>query len=162
MRKYQYQVILGWHKVSCAMTSQITDISVVCTTVCSGAPRHCLCEGNPTVIGNFPHKGPATRKMFHFDYIIMGPCVSKGFHSHLGHYLICSKTALYFCVRFWHRQITLSAGRPTMMTSSNGNIFRVTGPLYWQFIGDRLIPPTKAIDAELWCSLWSPPKQPVE
>ena len=43
------------------------------------------------------------------------------------------------------------------MTSSNGNIFRVTGPLWGEFTGNRWIPITKAIDAELWCFLWSPP-----
>ena len=44
-----------------------------------------------------------------------------------------------------------------MMTSSNGNIFRVTGPLYREFIGHLWIPLTKASDAELWCFLWSAP-----
>ena len=39
------------------------------------------------------------------------------------------------------------------MTSSNGNIFRVTGPLCGEFTGDRRIPLTKARDAELWCFL---------
>ena len=34
-----------------------------------------------------------------------------------------------------------------MMTSSNGNIFRVTGHLCGEF--------TKASDAEIWCFLWS-------
>ena len=33
-----------------------------------------------------------------------------------------------------------------MMTSSNGNIFRVTGP--------RWIPRTKVSGVELWCFLW--------
>ena len=42
-----------------------------------------------------------------------------------------------------------------MMTSSNGNIFRVTGPLCGEFTGHRWIPLTKASDAELWCFLWS-------
>ena len=37
-----------------------------------------------------------------------------------------------------------------MMTSSNGNIFGVTGPLCGEFIGQRWIPHTKASDAELW------------
>ena len=44
--------------------------------------------------------------------------------------------------------IIVSAG--SMMTSSNGNIFRVTGP-FW---GDRWIPLTKASDAELCCFLF--------
>ena len=42
-----------------------------------------------------------------------------------------------------------------MMTSSNGNTFRVTGPLCGEFTGHRWIPLTKASDAELWCFLWS-------
>ena len=40
-----------------------------------------------------------------------------------------------------------------MMTSSNGNIFRVTGHLCWEFTGPRWLPRTKASDAELWCFL---------
>ena len=43
----------------------------------------------------------------------------------------------------------------SMMTSSNGNIFRVTGHLWGEFTGPRWIPLTKASDAELWCFLWS-------
>ena len=42
-----------------------------------------------------------------------------------------------------------------MMTSSNGNIFRVTGHVCGEFTGLRWIPRTKASDAELWCFLWS-------
>ena len=38
-----------------------------------------------------------------------------------------------------------------MMTSSNGNIFCVTGPLCGEFTVHRWIPLTKASDAELWC-----------
>ena len=44
-----------------------------------------------------------------------------------------------------------------MMTSSNGDIFRVIGPLYGEFTGHRWIPLTKASDAEVWCFLWSAP-----
>ena len=44
------------------------------------------------------------------------------------------------------------------MTSSNGNIFRVTDPVCGEFIGPRWIPCTKASDADFWCFLWSTPK----
>ena len=44
-----------------------------------------------------------------------------------------------------------------MMTSSNGNILRVTGHLCEEFTGHRWIP-HKASDAELWCFLWSAPE----
>ena len=42
-----------------------------------------------------------------------------------------------------------------MMTSSNGNILRVTDHLCGEFTGHRWIPLSKASDAELWCFLWS-------
>ena len=45
-----------------------------------------------------------------------------------------------------------------MMTSSNGNIFLVTGHLCREFTGPRWIPRTKANDAELWCFLWYAPE----
>ena len=48
------------------------------------------------------------------------------------------------------------------MTSSNGNNFRVTGPLWGKSTGHRWIPLTEASDAELWCFLWSAPEQRVE
>ena len=49
-----------------------------------------------------------------------------------------------------------------MMTSSNGSIFRFTGPLWGEFTSHRWIPPTKASEAEIWCFLWSAPEQTVE
>ena len=49
----------------------------------------------------------------------------------------------------------VTAAHISMMTSSNGNIFRVTGHLCGEFTGPRWIPRTKASVAELWCLLWS-------
>ena len=40
-----------------------------------------------------------------------------------------------------------------MMTSSNGNIFRVTVPLCMEFTAHWRIPRTMASDTELWCFL---------
>ena len=45
-----------------------------------------------------------------------------------------------------------------MMTSSNANIFRITGLLCGEFTGHRWNPRTKASGAELWCFLWSLPE----
>ena len=39
--------------------------------------------------------------------------------------------------------------------SSNGNIFRVTDPLWRDFTGDPWNPSAKACGAELWCFRWS-------
>ena len=43
----------------------------------------------------------------------------------------------------------------TMMSSSNGNRFRVAGTLWGEFTGHRWIPRTEASDAELWCFLFN-------
>ena len=48
-----------------------------------------------------------------------------------------------------------------MMTSSYGNIFRVSGPLGGDFTGHWWFPLTKASIAELWCFLWSAPDKTV-
>ena len=53
---------------------------------------------------------------------------------------------------------TVPTPRLSVMTSLNGNIFRVTGHLYGEFTGHRWIPRTKASDAELWYFLWSAPE----
>ena len=42
-----------------------------------------------------------------------------------------------------------------MMTSSNGNFFRVTGPLCREFTAHRWISLTKASATDLWCFLWA-------
>ena len=50
----------------------------------------------------------------------------------------------------------------TMLTSSNGNIFRVTGHLCREFTGHRWIPRPKASDVDLSCFLWSAPEWTIE
>ena len=50
----------------------------------------------------------------------------------------------------------------SMMTLSNGNIFRVTDPLWGESTSRRWIPLTKTSDVELWCFLWPAPEQTAE
>ena len=54
----------------------------------------------------------------------------------------------------WHRRRHTQYvwGKYNMMTSSNGNIFRVTSPC-WELAGHRWIPLTKASDVGHWCFL---------
>ena len=59
----------------------------------------------------------------------------------------CASAKLFLKLGHWWAII--------MMTSSNENIFRVTGHLCREFIGPRWIPHTKVSDEELWCFLWS-------
>ena len=49
-----------------------------------------------------------------------------------------------------------------MMTSLNGCIFRLAGPLRGESTGHRLISLTKASDEALWYFLWYAPEQTVE
>ena len=58
--------------------------------------------------------------------------------------------------------VGLGQVRYIMMTSSNGNIFRVTSPLWGESTDHRWMPLQKASDEELWCFLWSPLEQTVE
>ena len=51
-------------------------------------------------------------------------------------------------------QIVMSTYPQYMITSSNGSIFHVIGPLCGEFTGHWWIPLTKASDAKLWCFLW--------
>ena len=44
-----------------------------------------------------------------------------------------------------YRQNILHKQHSLMMTSSNGNLFRVTGPLWWDFTGHRWIPPQRPV-----------------
>ena len=80
----------------------------------------------------------------HFDEIAITGCTGS-----------CQKDNIQ-CSHWWKFH------QNDMMTSSNGNIFRVTGPLRGEFTGHRWIPRTKASDAELWCFLWLAPEWSIE
>ena len=57
-------------------------------------------------------------------------------------------------IKVYITTITTKHSKP-MMTSSNGDIVRVTDPLQGEFTGHRWIPLTKTSGAELWCFPWS-------
>ena len=68
-----------------AMKSQITSLTIVYSTVYSGADqrKHKSSASLAFVRGihcwpvNYPHKGPVTRKMFPFDDVIMKDCIYR-------------------------------------------------------------------------------------
>ena len=74
--------------------------------------------------------------------------------------LLLTSWALCFC--WWLRHWVTTPAWYTMMTSSNGNIFRVTGPLCGEFTGHRWIPRTKVSGVGLWCFLLPAPEKTVE
>ena len=70
----------------------------------------------------------------------------------LNHYGLVTPYGVIDLGQHWLGQWLVAWRHQSMMTSSNGNIFRVTGHLW--------IPRTKVSDAELWCFLWSAPEYP--
>ena len=77
-----------WHYsdvIMGVMASQITRVSIVCSTVCSVADqrKHQSSASLAFVMGihrwpmNSPHKGPVTRKMFPFDDVIMDHWIGR-------------------------------------------------------------------------------------
>ena len=83
-----------WDVIMSAMASQITSVSIVCSTVCSDGDqrKHQSSASLAFVRGihrwsvNSPHKGPVTRKMFPLDDVIMsancGICTTVPYHNH--------------------------------------------------------------------------------
>ena len=61
----------------------------------------------------------------------------------------------------WYLMVNLTSllEHVWIMTSSNRNIFRATGPLWGECSGHQWIYLTKTSDAELWCFLPSAPEQ---
>ena len=124
------------------MASQITSLTIVYSAVYSGADQRkdqssaslAFVRGIHRWPVNSTHKWPVRRKMLPFDVVIMKYC---------GYPMNCMIPPIF------------ARGRENviMMTSSNGNIFRVTDRLCGEFTGHRWIPRTKASDAELWCFL---------
>ena len=52
----------------------------------------------------------------------------------------------------------LDTKKTNMMTSSNGNIFHITGPLWEEITSHQWRSLTKASDMDRWCFLWSAPE----
>ena len=63
--------------VMSVMVSQITGVSIVYSTICSGADQNTkprvtgLCEGNSPVTGEFPAQRACNAEKFQFDDVIM-------------------------------------------------------------------------------------------
>ena len=113
------------------IASQITSLTIVYSTVYSGADqiKHQSSASLAFVRGihrwpvNSPHKGPVTRKMFPFDDVIM-----------------CTALLCVLMLWLYHQCFLIH-----IMTSSNGNIFRVAGPLCGEFTGPGEFPAQRPV-----------------
>ena len=85
----QYTVTRDYHRqghqsdvMMSTMASQITDISIVYSTVCSGEDqrKHQRSASVAFVRVNSPHTGPITPKMFPFDDVIIFNTVTRDYH----------------------------------------------------------------------------------
>ena len=106
---------------------------------------------NTLVTHGLLYKGPIIGKLFPCHDIIVGTYETKLHVSHV-ELLVVSITWIFLKQ---HRGdiCHISQGplfRLSMMTLSNGNIFRVTDPLWGEFTGHRWNPLIEASDAELW------------
>ena len=144
--------------------SQITNLTIVYSTVHSDADQRkpqssaslAFVRGIHRWSLISSHKGPITGKMFPCDDVIMVTWKWDFARSHIntdGWSTSSRVPDLYIplvsvpCFMSWC----------IIMTSSDGNIFCVTGPF-------ERNPPvlTKVSDTELWYFLWSAPEQMVE
>ena len=80
------------------------------------------------------------QKCYHFDNIF----VTDGDHRKLSAFGAAMMT---ISLKWWHFRLNEGSNNKHffMMTSSNGNIFRITGPLSGEFTDHRWIPLTKPI-----------------
>ena len=130
------------HNTPPGLTRQIAIKSPQSTDLHRWYLTHCGSQSLDTDLQHpFYSAWPRWIKKAYIHWSINGWCRGNKWLSHIWHY---AKVARF------------------MMTSSNGKIFRFTGPLCGEFTSHRWIPLTKASDAELWCFLWSVPEQTGE
>ena len=120
-----------------AMPSQITSLTVVYSTVYSGAnqSKHQSSASMAFVWGfhrgpvNSPHKWPVTRKMLPFDDVIMKTHLRTNFNDGLVNHSAQAKAWMSYNIS--HKLIgVMTYPHPSMMTSSNGK----KCPRYWPFV----------------------------
>ena len=139
-----------------------------------------ICAGNSPVAGEFPTQRPVARSFYVFFDLRLNKRLSKQWWGwwfetlssplwrhrsgrRVPVYTACSMILLLMsgrCKGSRNQQpyVPGSVKERLMETSSNGNIFRFTGPLCGEFTGYRWIPLTKANDMQLWCFHWSAPE----
>ena len=143
------------YKDAIMMVSQISSITVVYSTVYSR--RSSKKTSKLRVAGFFEVNSPVTGK-FRAQRSSYSANVSIWWRHRGNQIIIISEMRLKISSpnggQFVEVEVNMLCCQwGNMMTSSNGNIFRVTGHLCGEFTGPRRIPSTKATDAELWCFL---------
>ena len=101
--------------VMSAMASKITGVSIVCSTVCSGGDQRKNQSSASLAFVSGTHR--------------------DNYHVDLRQYVGIISFPIIFSTQRWHG----------MMTSSNGNIFRVTGPLCGEFTGPGEFPTQRPV-----------------
>ena len=108
-----------------------------------------LCEGNPPVVGGFPSQGQWHGALiFSLIYKRLNTqwrrrWFDTSLRSSWRHCDIIASYATKSIIQL--RQYPPTCSWCCMMTSSNGNILRVTGPLWGEFTGDQWIPSQRPV-----------------
>ena len=132
-----------------------------------------LCEGNPPITDGFLSQMTNNAESVPMSWRLREPChgvpdivaysvatafnANQGFLFNVLHNIImnpCANSISGWYIYNVQFGVLCRCISRSMMTSSNGNIFRVTGHLCGEITGPQWIPLTKASDAELWCFLW--------
>ena len=125
------------------MASQITSFTIVYSTVYSGADQRkhqssasLPLWGDSPMTGEFPHKGPVTRKMFPFDDVIMWWFTLIPFASWLllptlplNYALSCSENGLVPQERI---KTIFSQNKPIFKQNMS---WKMVSAKYWPFVG---------------------------
>ena len=155
------------------MASQITNLMIVHSTIYSGTNQRKHHSSTSLVFVrkihrwpvNSPHEGPVMRKMFPFDYVIIANLFS---HTQLFHWRSVEKHSRRIWVKkwtesWWHNQNKIMHNRTIfLMTSSSGNFFHVTGPLWGESIGTSGFPSQRPVTQSFdiffdcaWTNVWA-------
>ena len=112
-----------------AMASQITSVSIACSTVCSSADqrKHQSSVSVAFVRGihwwpvDSPHKGPVIRKMFPFDDVIMAKLQNRLgiFHWHWDARVITSPECQWCNPEEYGQMIQMDPSRIIMLSQEN-------------------------------------------
>ena len=131
--------LVEWHYIMSAMASQITGVSIVCSTFTSGADqrKHQSSASQAFVRAihrwpmDSPHKGPVTRKMFPFDDVIKMCLIFRCFTKWCEHYSIYT---------YWSYYALCSISPISTVHSNFGPDTLIIYGKYTVAIGDRWAP----------------------
>ena len=145
-----------WQDTQSSSTKVMKDVFYKFKPTCSTRVTAVLCAiswyiGPGSTRPDSPIEHAYMPVLFSFGYIISPPCIHATYSPIFLRSVSQALGQRYNCP---DEATQNDMGKINhIMMSSNGNTFRITGPLCGEFTGHRWIPLTKASDMEHWCFL---------